>query len=183
MINKLRRILSLIDLTNNKIAWIASFLLLLLACLVPYEVIVRYVFRSPTSWSLEITQFIFCALVALGGAWVLNIGGHVNVDIIYNRFGVRGKAIVSLVTSLVLFTLLSILFWKSLGVALQSLAWRETSGSGWDPPLYHIKFLIPLGALMLLTQSIARFIRFIIQAITGVEEVKEGGIIQDEAAK
>jgi hypothetical protein len=39
-----------------------------------------------------------------------------------------------------------------------------------------------MGALMLLVQSIARFIRYAIQAVTGVEEVKEGSIIEQEEA-
>jgi TRAP-type mannitol/chloroaromatic compound transport system permease small subunit len=55
---------------------------------------------------------------------------------------------------------------------MQSLAWRETSASGWNPPLYPIKFIIPLGVLLLLLQSVAMFVRYIIQAITGVEEIK-----------
>ena len=172
MIEKVRRILKVIDLANEKVAWIGGYVLLIAMFFVPYEVVMRYIFNSPTSWSMEMTQFLFCTMVALGGGWVLLTGSHVNVDIIYNRFGIRTRAIISILTSLLLFTFLFLVFRQNLLAAMQSLAWRETSASGWNPPLYPIKFIIPLGVLLLLLQSIAMFVRYIIQAITGLEEIK-----------
>ena len=172
MIEKVKRVLKVIDLANEKLAWVGGYVLLLAMILVPYEVVVRYIFNSPTSWSMEMTQFLFCTMVVLGGGWNLLTGSHVNVDIIYNRFGIRTRAIISILTSLLLFTFLFFVFRQNLLAAMQSLAWRETSASGWNPPLYPIKLIIPLGVLLLLLQSIAMFVRYIIQAITGVEEVK-----------
>jgi TRAP-type mannitol/chloroaromatic compound transport system permease small subunit len=173
MAGKVRRILKVIDLANEKLARIDCYVLLIAMFLVPYEVVMRYIFNSPTSWSMEMTQFLFCTMVALGGGWNLLTGSHVNVDIIYNRFGIRARAIISLLTSLILFAFLFFVFRQNLLAAMQSLAWRETSASGWNPPLYPIKFIIPLGVLLLLLQSIAMFVRYIIQAVTGVEEVKK----------
>jgi TRAP-type mannitol/chloroaromatic compound transport system permease small subunit len=172
MIEKVRRILKVVDAANEKMARIDAYVLLLAMFLVPYEVVVRYVFNSPTSWSMEMTQFLFCTMVALGGGWVLLKGSHVNVDIIYNRFGIRTRAIISILTSLLVFVFLYLVFRQNLSEALRSLSWRETSASGWNPPLYPIKFIIPLGVLFLLLQSIAMFIRYILQAVTGVEEIK-----------
>jgi TRAP-type mannitol/chloroaromatic compound transport system permease small subunit len=180
MSEKLRRILKVIDLANEKLAWIDCYVLLIAMILVPYEVVMRYLFNNPTSWSMEMTQFLFCTMVALGGGWNLLTGSHVNVDIIYNRFGTRTRAIISILTSLILFTFLFFVFRQNLLAAMQSLAWRETSASGWNPPLYPIKFIIPLGALLLLLQSIAMFVRYIIQALTGVEEVKRQPLTGEE---
>ena len=172
MIEKVKRILKIIDRANEILARIDAYVLLLAMFLVPYEVVVRYVFNSPTSWSMEMTQFLFCTMVALGGGWVLLKGSHVNVDIIYNRFGIRTRAVISILTSLLVFLFLFLVFRQNLAEALRSLSWRETSASGWNPPLYPIKLIIPLGVLLLLLQSIAMFARYIIQAITGVEEIK-----------
>ena len=172
MIEKVRRILKIVDLANEKLARISCYVLLLAMILVPYEVVMRYVFNSPTSWSMEMTQFLFCTMVVLGGGWVLLKGSHVNVDIVYNRFGIRTRAIISILTSLLLFAFLFFVFRQNLLAGIQSAAWRETSASGWNPPLYPIKLIIPLGVLFLLLQSIAMFVRYIIQAVTGVEEIK-----------
>ena len=70
---------------------------------VTYEVAMRYIFNRPTTWSMEINQFLFCAIVALGGAYTLSKEGHVSVDILYNHLKPRAKAIASMVTSLLLF--------------------------------------------------------------------------------
>jgi TRAP-type mannitol/chloroaromatic compound transport system permease small subunit len=180
MIEKVRRILKVIDLANEKMAWIGSYVLLVAMILVPYEVVMRYIFNSPTSWSMEMTQFLFCTMVVLGGGWNLFTGSHVNVDIIYNRFGIRTRATISILTSLLLFVFLFLVFRQNLLAALQSLAWRETSASGWNPPLYPIKLIIPLGVLFLLLQSIAMFVRYFIQAITGVEEIKRERLTGEE---
>ena len=72
-----------------------------------------------------------------------------------------------------IFSYLIVLLWNSWGAATDSLACLETSGSGWDPPIYPIRFLIPVGALLILLQAIARFNKYLIQAITGTEEVLE----------
>ena len=180
MIEKVRRILKVIDVANEKLARIGCYVLLIAMILVPYEVVMRYIFNSPTSWSMEMTQFLFCTMVALGGGWNLLTGSHVNVDIIYNRFGIRKRAIISILTSFILFTFLFFVFRQNLLAAMQSLAWRETSASGWNPPLYPIKFIIPLGVLLLLLQSIAMFVRYIIQAVTGVEEVERKPLTGEE---
>jgi TRAP-type mannitol/chloroaromatic compound transport system permease small subunit len=180
MTEKVRRILKVIDLANEKLAWIDCYVLLIAMILVPYEVVMRYLFNNPTSWSMEMTQFLFCTMVALGGGWNLLTGSHVNVDIIYNRFGIRTKAIISILTSFILFTFLFFVFRQNLLAAVQSLAWRETSASGWNPPLYPIKFIIPLGVLLLLLQSVAMFVRYVIQAVTGVEQVKMQSLTGEE---
>ena len=131
MIEKVRRILKIVDLANEKLARISCYVLLLAMILVPYEVVMRYVFNSPTSWSMEMTQFLFCTMVVLGGGWVLLKGSHVNVDIVYNRFGTRTRAIISILTSLLLFAFLFFVFRQNLLAGIQSAAWRETSASGW----------------------------------------------------
>jgi TRAP-type mannitol/chloroaromatic compound transport system permease small subunit len=172
MIDRVRRILRVIDSANEKLAWVGACVLLVAMILVPYEVVMRYVFNNPTSWSMEMTQFLFCTMVALGGGWVLFTGSHVNVDIVYNRFGIKTRAVISILTTLLMLAFLFLVFRQNWLGAVQSLAWRETSASEWNPPLYPIKFIIPLGVLFFLLQGVALLIRYIIQAVTGVEEVK-----------
>jgi TRAP-type mannitol/chloroaromatic compound transport system permease small subunit len=169
MIEKIERVLTRVDRLNEIVGWLAGAVLLISMVLVPYEVIMRYFFNNPTSWSMELTQYLFCTMVALGGGWVLLTKGHVNVDIVTNRLGVRARAVLDIVTSVLLFTLLFLLFWQSLASALQSMAWGETSASGWNPPIYPIKFIIPIGILLIILQSVAALIRNVIQAVTGIE--------------
>lgn len=170
MVAFFRRINKVIDRISEYTARAVSYLIFFLMLLVPFEVMMRYVFNRPTIWSMEITQFILCALIAFGGAFTLRIGGHVNVDILYHRFNLKRKSIVNLFTYLILFFFLTLLIWKSWGVAVRSLGWGETSSSSFNPPIWPVKFFIPIGAFLLLLQAIASYIRNIIQAVTGKGE-------------
>ena len=68
-------------------------------------------------------------------------------------------------------------------LAWESLAGLEHSHSAWDPPIYPVKLMIPLGAMLLLIQGMAKLIRDITAAVTGKEidviagETTEGNVI------
>lgn len=175
MLNFLRRIHKIIDRISDFTARGVSYLIFVLMLLIPFEVAMRYIFNSPTTWSMEITQFILCALIAFGGAYTLRTGGHVNVDILYHRFGSRTRAVINSFTYLILFFFLVLLIWKSWGVAVRSMRWGETSSSSFNPPIWPVKFFIPIGAFLLLFQALSAYIRFLIQAITGGNEVERNG--------
>jgi len=181
MLDFLRRINRITERISDCTARGVSYLIFVLMLLVPFEVIMRYAFNRPTTWSMEITQFILCALIAFGGAFTLRTGGHVNVDILYHRFGSRTRAIINSFTYLILFFFLVVLIWKSWGVAVRSLKWGETSSSAFNPPIWPVKFFIPLGAFLLLLQAIAGYIRNLVTAITGSSDFeKDGGSLPGE---
>ncbi len=169
----LRRFNNLIDQISTKVAAGASYFLILMMVVVAFEVLARYVFNRPTEWAMEITEFILLLIAVLGGAYTLRTGGHVNVDIVYGRFTLRTRAIISLFTSLLVFLFLGILLWKTADMFLTSLRLDEHSPSLFAPPLYPIKALLPIGVCLILLQSIVRFIRYFITAVTGIEEEKE----------
>jgi TRAP-type mannitol/chloroaromatic compound transport system permease small subunit len=174
IINGMRSFNRAIRKLNEWIGKIFCFLILGLAILIPYEVIVRYVFNRPTMWSMEMNQFLFCIIVAMSGGYILSQGGHVNVDVLYSRFNLRTKAIVSLFTSLLIFCFLFFLLRENADAAINAVAWKESSASGWNPPIYPVKIFIPIGIFFMFLQSIARFLGYLIQAITGNEEMKDG---------
>jgi len=150
-----------------------SFLIIFLMLAIPFEVVMRYIFKNPTEWSLEITQYILCALIAFGGAFTLRVQGHVNVDILYGRFNMKTRSLVNVFTYLILFFYLVLLIWKSGAVAARSMAWGETSSSAFNPPIWPVKFFIPIGAALLLLQAVVSYIRYIIQIISGKDEFEE----------
>ena len=51
-------IMKIINIVNEKIAWLASFCLPLLILALIYEVVARYVFSAPTTWSGDATYFL-----------------------------------------------------------------------------------------------------------------------------
>lgn len=158
-----------VDSINEWIGEITSYIVLLLIGIIIYEIVVRYFFDSPTIWAHEMSSFIFGVSIMLGGGYTLLYRAHVNMDIIYNRFSIRGKAILNLITSFLFFSFALVLIWIGGKFAWESLKILETSSTTWDPPIFPIKLTIPIGGLLLLLQGFSKFIRDLAAAIKGGE--------------
>jgi TRAP-type mannitol/chloroaromatic compound transport system permease small subunit len=55
-------------------------------------------------------------------------------------------------------------------MAWDSFKFRETDATVFAPPIYPLKMMIPLGALLLLLQGLVKYIADIKLAITGKED-------------
>lgn len=146
-----------------------SATLLLTVLVIGHEVIRRYVFRAPTIWGFEVMVYLCAILYMMVGAYTLYLRKHVIKEVIYCRLSSRGRAIADVITfpfSLLFFAVLlyagAIRFWEAWSI-------RETAGTFWDPPIYPLLFTIPAGALLLILQSVADFIRNLHHAISGRE--------------
>lgn len=169
-VDKLRRCLDVVD---NISEWSGRFALLLVPLLmlsVSYEVVARYVFKSPTLWGFDTDQFLLIIIVSLGGGWTLLHRGHVNVDIIYGQFKPRVRAIIDVLTYSVIFILMLVLLREFGSNAFHSLELRETTQSTWAPPVYPVKLLATAGIAIFFLQSFAKFVRDLVIAITGKTE-------------
>ncbi|NYT44304.1 TRAP transporter small permease [Alcaligenaceae bacterium] len=63
---------------------IAAFLILMLAALIGYEVIARYVFHSPTGFANQIAAYSMPAIALLAAGATLQKNEHVSVDALVN---------------------------------------------------------------------------------------------------
>jgi TRAP-type mannitol/chloroaromatic compound transport system permease small subunit len=168
----MEKFLKAVDRINEQTGKTVSYLVIILTAVVLYEIFVRYLLNSPTIWAHETSQMIYGAYVILLGGHVLHRRGHVNVDILYNRFTPRTRAVIDLFTWLLFFYFCGLILVKGWEMAWDSFLVRETEPTSFAPPVYPIKMMIPLGALLILLQGLAKFIRDLSLAITG----KEGGV-------
>jgi TRAP-type mannitol/chloroaromatic compound transport system permease small subunit len=166
-VRTLNAVLRFIDNLNDWIGRALSLTVLLMFVLVMIEVIRRYFFNAPTVWGNELTQLLFGTYVILSGGYILRFNGHVNVDIFYARFSPKTKAVLDIITFLVFFLFCGMLLVYGGQLAWESLVTWESSQSAWNPPVYPFKLMIPLGALLLLLQGIAKLIRDICVLIPG----------------
>ncbi len=153
------RFLSIVEVISRKSGEVISFLLLATIIVIIYEVIARYAFNAPTIWAHETVVQLLGILYLVGGAYTLYLQGHVSIDIVYLRFSPRTRAILDLISSLFFFLFCGVLLWQGIGFASKSVMMAETSGTPWNPPIYFLKIAIPLGALLILLQGVAKFIR------------------------
>ena len=163
----MKRLLSAIDWIVIWTGKVFSVLTLVVAFVVVYEIVMRYVFHAPTLWASESMVF-GCALVyVMGGAWTALDGKHVRIELLYGRMPERGRAVADLATFFFFALYLGMMLWASCRFAWESFRLRETAGSPWDPPVYPFKIALAIGILLLLVQGTGKFIRDLHFAIRG----------------
>ena len=141
-----------VDAVGRATSWVALAIVVLMAI----NVILRYLFSVGTVWSQELEWHLLVPLVLFGMSYALRHGDHVRVDIVYQRFSGRTKAIVDLISALLTAVIAVLVIWLSLHYVQQ--AWAIDEGSpdpGGIPHRYLIKSLIPIGFALLFAQAIA----------------------------
>lgn len=148
-----------IDALNEKIGVASSFLILPMVGVVVYEVFMRYVFSSPTSWGFELTTFIYGVHFMLGLAYTHKHDGHVSIDVFESRLSDKLRTRLRIASNLVIFIptigLLSI--W-SVKYAATSWGMRELASSSWAPAIYPYKTLMAIGFVLLFFQGVAKLL-------------------------
>ena len=144
---------------NERVGRWTSFLAIPLIVVVVYEVLMRYLFNSPTVWGFEATTFIYGMHFILGFAYTHKHDGHVAIDIFESRLQFRPRTILRVIVNLVLFvpTVGLLAVWS---VIYASTSWQnwERASTSWAPPLYPFKTIMAIGFILLFLQGIAKLI-------------------------
>jgi TRAP-type C4-dicarboxylate transport system permease small subunit len=109
------------------------------AAILMQEVVLRYVFNSPTVWAHETTVFLSGIAFIYGGLYAAARDSHIRVVLIYDQLGGRWRRIFDVVISVVC-GLASAFFAWAAWLMVERAAFRpdgsfrlERSGSAWDP--------------------------------------------------
>lgn len=158
----LKRLLSLIDNINRGVAVIIAYLVIPMLLVSMYEVIARYVFNSPTLWGGQVISLLFVILVVPGGGYLLLKDDHVRMDVLYVNWSPERKAITDAVTFIFFLAFALMLSWKAIEMAWSSVSMLEKSWGAFKGPIYPKKIALALGAILVLLQGTAQFIRNIL---------------------
>jgi len=170
VIEKIAKLLKLIDALAEYSAKLFSFLVLIIIGVETMEVVLRYVFKSPTDWSWELSTLLTGVSFMMGAAWVLKEKKHVRTDIIYGRLSRKWQAILDVIFFGVIFTpFLGVLAWKSIENVIYSWQINERTFSMWGPPIAPSKTIFAIGILLLILQGIAQVTRDVIFIVKGEE--------------
>lgn len=148
-----------IDTMNGWIGEYVAYWAILAVFLYYYEVLARYVFNSPTNWVHESMFLMFGMQYALCGAYGYRDDSHVRVDILYTRLSPRGRAACDVLTSVFFFIFTVTLLVTGWRFAMDSVGVGETSFTEWGIQYWPVKLMLPLGALLIVLQGIARLVR------------------------
>jgi TRAP-type mannitol/chloroaromatic compound transport system permease small subunit len=113
----------------------------------------------PSWWPLEMSQFLMVAYFLLGGAYSMQLGDHVRMDLLYGSWSDRTKTIVDIFTVFFLLFYLVLLLDGGIASALYALQYKEVLPSLWRPQLSPIKIIMCIGIFLMLLQTTATLIK------------------------
>lgn len=169
-----------LDRFSNLVGWISAALLLVLLVNVFFDAIMRYFFRSGWIALQELEWHIFSVVFLFGIAYALKEDGHVRVDVFYDRFSPKWKAVVNIAGTLLFLIPLSLLIINgSLWYVQEAYTMNEISGDpGGLTNRYLIKAIIPTSFVLLVISAVGFIVRNI-RIFLGQEALPEHHIEDD----
>ena len=170
----LLRLEKIFDRFSDLMGWVAGILNLAMLLNVFYDAIARYFFSSGSIAMQEMEWHLFAMVFLFGIAYTLKEDGHVRVDVLYDRFSPRWKAIVNIGGTALLLLPLSVLIVEgSVWYVNEAFSSGEISGDpGGLPYRWLIKLVIPASFVFLIV-SAAGFVIRNINILLGVEDPPE----------
>lgn len=147
-----------VEAFNYYVGRIAVYLFFVLGGILLWSIIAKAFFR-PALWTQEMSQFTLVAYFMLGGAYSLQLGSNVRMDLIYQKWSPRRRAVIDAFTVLAMMFFLAVMIWGGIDSVIYALEIGERSRSVWRPYLAPVKIIIVVGALMMLLQSLCFLIR------------------------
>lgn len=147
-----------VDALNYRVGRMAMYLLFVLAGVLLWSIIAKAFFRPPL-WTQEMAQFTMVGYFVLGGAYALQLGANVRMDLVYSRWSLRRQAMVDAVTVLTMIFFLGVVLFGGIESTLYALEVGERSRTVWRPYMAPIKIVICTGVFLMILQSVAFLIR------------------------
>ena len=164
------KIFSMVDRLSVFMGKLFSYLVIPVMLLEAVEVVLRYVFDSPTDWSWELAAHLSGMMFIMGAGWVLLDDKHVRTDLIYAKLSKRGQALLDVIFfAVIFFSFTGVLTYKSWTKAIYSTQIFERTFSMWGPPMFPLKLVIATGFTILLLQGIVKWSRSLCYLFTGRE--------------
>ena len=170
----LKKLSHWIDTLNEWIGRGVSWVTLALVVVVFVDVVMRYLFNTSFVFTQELEWHLFAFIFLIGAGYTLLHDGHVRVDIIYQRFGEKGRAWINLI-GVIFFLLPGCIMVIVTSWEFVYNAWAVMEGSpdpGGIPYRFIVKGTITVGFLLLTLQGISLGISSLLQ-ILGKEDTAE----------
>lgn len=156
-------LIKIIDAINESVGRVVSCVAAVFALLILFDVVMRYVFHTPTRWGFDLTKQLYGFYFIMLGGYALRHKAHVKVDLLIERFTPTVRRWVEILGYPLFFFPFSWIFLvKSYEFASRSLTQGETTYGAVQLPVYPLKIAMSIAALLLFIQGISEFLKLIL---------------------
>ena len=149
-------ILDLITWSFSRVAmWAPAFIVVIIF----YEVVMRYLFATPTLWVNEMSLWVGGAIYLTAGLYAMQQRSHIRIYILYDMVPKTVQRVFDILSLICVWLFAGALIWGGFGEAYAKLMRWETFGTAWDPPIpATIKPLILVTLAVLALQALSNLI-------------------------
>ena len=141
--------------------YLASALFIAIGFIVSYEVIMRYLFNSPTIWVNEVSRFLQIWATYLALTYSFHKQDFIRITVIYDRLNENGKKILDFISFIFILIFSSFVVYYGWLIAYDSLKVGRTSSTILDVPSFLTELAITLCFAFLVLRVILEAIKYI----------------------
>ena len=141
--------------------YLASALFITIGFIVSYEVIMRYLFNSPTIWVNEVSRFLQIWATYLALTYSFHKNDFIRITVVYDRLNENGKKILDFISFIFILIFSSFVVYYGWLIAYDSLKVGRTSSTILDVPSFLTEVAIPLCFAFLVLRVILEAIKYI----------------------
>lgn len=157
-------VIRFIDGLNEVVGRVISFVAVLFAVVIIYDVIMRYALHLPTRWAFDVSKQLYGFYFIMLGGYALRHRAHVRVDLLIERLPSSAARWLEIAGYLIFFFPFAWVFMsRSYDFALRSWLQGETTYGSVQLPVYPLKIAMTVAAALLLLQGIGEFLKLILR--------------------
>ena len=121
-----------VDTVNYRIGRLSMYLLFVLSGVLLWSIIAKALGHPPL-WTQEMAQFTMVSYFVLGGAYSLQMGANVRMDLLYGRWSARKRAYVDSITVFAMIFFLGVVLYGCIDSTIYAFEIGERSRTVWRP--------------------------------------------------
>ena len=143
---------STVEKGNLILGYVSGLGILLMGLMLFYEVVCRYFFRSPTIWAQEMSIYLFMWTMLAGGAYTLQQGKHVRIDLVIEHLSLRTQHFLEMITSVAGMVFCAVITWQAYEMIAASIGYNKVSATLLRVPMWIPQMALLLGFALLTLQ-------------------------------
>jgi C4-dicarboxylate transporter DctM subunit len=155
---------------------LSGIAIVILGIIVSYDVIMRYVFLSPTAWVADLSMLLCIGSVFFAVGYAMTEKSHISVTLITDKLSYRNQVLFSIISLILTGFYCLVLIWTGAEVAIGTLQSGEMTGLGLRYPMALPRAFIPLGGILLLLEVVNQ----IVIRISQFSKIKEREVTSNE---